>query len=301
MANTRSLIAILAISALVAGPLPSFLPIGDIDGAYAKGNGGNGGGGNGGGNGGGKGGGGKGGGKAGGNGHAKTGGGTSAKKAAAVGAAATLVTETVAEPPPATEPPPEIVTELPDEQVTGEEVAELEPDLPNKHGKIASELKGLNAYHASETAFQNAAPNSQVGRIAAYREAALQTRTADEDLTAAEESLGLAQADLQALDESYDGRPAADIDADIAGLDPAAADYQSQYDALNAERAAAAEYEAARAELAAAAADAELGVVDAETTAAGAAATEEEALASAAKGRTLSPEALDYLRDQLGL
>jgi hypothetical protein len=42
-----------------------------------------------------------------------------------------------------------------------------------KNGAVASELKGLNAAHANLQAYANAAPNSQVGRIAAYREAYL--------------------------------------------------------------------------------------------------------------------------------
>ncbi len=45
---------------------------------------------------------------------------------------------------------------------------------PNHHGKIASELKGLNAAHASQTALMNAAPNSMPGKLYSYQQAILE-------------------------------------------------------------------------------------------------------------------------------
>ena len=124
----------------------------------------------------------------------------------------------------------------------------------------------------------------------------------------AEVSRTTAETALSDLDSSYSGRSTADIDADIAALDPAATDYQDQLDNLTAERTAAADYETQRATLEAdvasatdAVTDAEIAVTDAETAATDAAATEEEALLSASNGRELSDPALDYLRDQLGL
>ncbi len=42
----------------------------------------------------------------------------------------------------------------------------------NHNPNIASRLKGLNAAHANQNAFDNAAPNSRVGLIAAYKAAA---------------------------------------------------------------------------------------------------------------------------------
>lgn len=45
---------------------------------------------------------------------------------------------------------------------------EDEEDNPNAHGKLASKLGALNAYHASPNAFKNASPNSRIGKIAAY-------------------------------------------------------------------------------------------------------------------------------------
>lgn len=183
------------------------------------------------------------------------------------------------------------------------------------HGKLASELKGLNAVHASATALANASPNSQVGRIAAYRAAALAGQAANEDLAAAQEDLASAQdalagaeAALKELQDGYTGRTTAEVDAEIAGLDPAASDYQSRLDALNAEKAAAAEFEAEQAARQAAVTDAQTAAADAETAAAAAevaaataAATEEDALLDASNGRVLSPEAIEYVRTHLGL
>ena len=52
----------------------------------------------------------------------------------------------------------------------------------NGRGAIASALGGLNAAHASETALENAAPNSSVGLIAAYSERVAATDQALADL-----------------------------------------------------------------------------------------------------------------------
>lgn len=185
----------------------------------------------------------------------------------------------------------------------------------NAHAKLASELKGLNAVHASANALANAAPNSQVGRIAAYRDAALATIAAGSAVDGAKAALDAAvadqaqaQADLDALNSSYSGRTAEAINTDIAALDPAASDYQEKLDGLNAELAAAQDYGSQKAALETAVADATTAVMTAETVMAeaqaaldGAQATEDGALATAANGRTLSPEAIDYVRSELGL
>lgn len=171
----------------------------------------------------------------------------------------------------------------------------------NNHGLLASELKGLNAAHASATAFANAAPDSQIGRIAAYQEAALATDAAGEHLTKAIEDLAAAEGALQALNDGYTGRTTEEIDADIAGLDPSAPDYAEKLDALNAERAAAAEFEAEQDALEKAVADASDAVADAETAVDTAALAEADALNSASGGRILSPKALDYFRGLLDL
>ena len=49
----------------------------------------------------------------------------------------------------------------------------------NGNGALASELKGMNAVHANPNALKNADPNSQVGKIAAYQNAALATQAAE--------------------------------------------------------------------------------------------------------------------------
>ncbi|MDP2062264.1 MAG: hypothetical protein Q8Q63_10345 [Phaeovulum sp.] len=179
----------------------------------------------------------------------------------------------------------------------------------------ASELKGLNAYHASAQAAANAAPNSQVGRIETYRTSAgavlasaetAATATAAAD--AAAEALALLEAELAALNAGYSGRTSDEIDADIAALDPASPTYAADLAALSGELAEAATQEATVAALAAEvlAAEAEA-IALAEAAAAAAAAkaaaeaAEAEALIAAANGRTLSPEALAFLRAQLGL
>ncbi len=152
--------------------------------------------------------------------------------------------------------------------VVTEEVAVA---APNANGKLRSELKGLNAVHANPQALANAAPNSQVGRIATYKTAALGTiaaaeaaLTAQAEKDAAQALLDAANADLAALDEAYPGLSMAEIDAAVSALDPAALDYQAQLDALNADRAAAAQYEADRADFQTAADDAAAAVIDAD-------------------------------------
>lgn len=192
---------------------------------------------------------------------------------------------------------------------------EGEPSPKNAHGLLASELKGLNAVHANPNAFENANPNSQVGRIALYREAALAGKdaaaaveTATAALGDAQLALGGAEAALSAYDAAYAGRSVTAIDTDIAALDPAAVDYQAQLDALNVERDAALAQEAGRLPLLGdvdlamtGVADAETSLAEAETAAAGAAGAEQDALLVASNGRVLSDEAIAYIREQLGL
>lgn len=277
----------LGVSALVLGPLAPLMPHIGADGAYAKSEGGNGGG-NGSGNG-------NGGGNAGGNGK----GGASGNAGGSAGSAGSGKSAGKAGAP-------------------GGGVASVDPGLSapkNAQGKLASELKGMNAVHASATALANAAPNSQVGRIAAYRDAALATIAAGTAVADAQAALDAAladqaqaQADLDALNGSYTGRTSDEINTDIAALDPAAPDYQEKLDGLNAELTAAQDYGSQKAALEAAVADATTAVTGAETVMAeaqaaldSAQATEDGALSTAANGRTLSPEAVAYVREQLGL
>ncbi|QHQ36226.1 hypothetical protein [Algicella marina] len=62
----------------------------------------------------------------------------------------------------------------------------FDPELVAAH---PSELGALNAAHASPNGLANAAPNSRVGRIAAYRDAALEGIEINDDLAAAREIL----------------------------------------------------------------------------------------------------------------
>ncbi|MBI1172418.1 hypothetical protein GC209_13550 [bacterium] len=149
------------------------------------------------------------------------------------------------------------------------------------NGALASELKGLNAVKANPNALQNAAPNSQVGRIATYRNAALATISASDRLAAA-------QATLAALEPP--SRSVTAIDADIAALDPTSATYQQDLANLQAERANAVAY-----------ADAVAAVTTAQTDLTQANRKEHRALLAASDGRKLSPAAIDYVRQVLGL
>ena len=97
----------------------------------------------------------------------------------------------------------------------------------NGRGAVASELKGLNACHASDQARTSADPESQVGRIAAYALAAEQTETALGDWSTAE-------GEYDALLAGYEaGRTSAEIQLGIDGLDPASESYQADLAALD--------------------------------------------------------------------
>ena len=153
-------------------------------------------------------------------------------------------------------------------------------------GGLASELKGMNAVNASPNALEHASPNSQVGRIAAYRDAALARN-------ALQPAIDDAQDALDAL--PVPTRDLASIDADIGALDldPNAvgyADALEALDALDTERAATVAY-----------ANAVVTRNAATLAAAGAQATEDAALLTASKGRILSAEAIAYIRAVLNL
>ncbi len=146
-------------------------------------------------------------------------------------------------------------------------------------GAIASELKGLNAYHASAAAFENAAPNSQVGRIATYRAAAL----AAQDAGAAVDDAGLA---LGAAEQSLSDAQAA---YDAAAQSGSAT--QEELDALQAD------IDAAQDDVDLAQTGYDTAVAAAETLTM----AEEEALLDASNGRILSRGTIEYLREQLGI
>ncbi len=136
-------------------------------------------------------------------------------------------------------------------------------------GVHPSELGALNAANASENALKNAAPNSRVGLIAAYRDTVLagdELRTdleekqalldgmtppdrpvseIDEDLEAALADVQEKQDRVDQLEEDLEAAGGSDPDIE-AELDDANAELQDSIDAaedLNAERQVAAEYE----------------------------------------------------------
>ena len=170
--------------------------------------------------------------------------------------------------------------------------------IPDKHG-LASELKGLNAVKANPNALENASPNSQVGRIAAYRDAALATAEVATVLADAEgvrDALPVPARTVAAIDAEIAG-----IDAAIGALDPALPGNDVLIAGLQATRLVVLDERdltiiqnddiAAAQDLVDAAAvnlDAAQGL-------------EDSALLTASKGRTLSAEAIAYVRAVLGL
>ena len=255
MRKIKQIVIALGVTSLLLGPVGMILPGAEMDAAFAKG-------GNDGGNGGGN----------GGNDGNGNGGGKSTKSANVGG-------EKAAKAPKATKvAKAEKAADAVEETVVAK----------NAHGLLASELKGLNAVHANPNALLHASPNSQVGRIAAYRDAALATINSAQGIDDA-------QAALDEFDATGSGRTIAEIEADLGRFDPTDADFDSvAYDELGAELSNAIEREADRVVLA----DALTAAQDAAATAG---ATEADALLAAAKGRTLSPEAVAYIRAQLNL
>lgn len=148
-------------------------------------------------------------------------------------------------------------------------------------GDLASELKGLNAVEANPKALEHAAPNSQVGRIAAYQDAAQLTLAVEAELTKAEKALAELEIPARGTD---------DIDAVIAALDPEADGYEAALAALQSERAAAKIYE-----------DAVDAVTEAAKQVIAATEAEEDALLTASGGRDLSDEAIAHIRAVLDL
>ncbi len=157
----------------------------------------------------------------------------------------------------------------------------------NGQGSIHSELKGANASNANPNALEHAAPNSRVGKSAAYRDAAATTA-----------ELEASQSEAQkALDDYVQGGgqlSSTDIKNAIDALDPESDSYTDDLAALQAELTKAVSYEEGLAthqdELDQIAADIEA-----------AKAEEHDALLALTDGRELSDAALADLRDNLGL
>jgi hypothetical protein len=166
-------------------------------------------------------------------------------------------------------------------------------------GSTASSLGALNAAHASDTALDNASPNSRVGKIAAYRDAALAAKTADQavadrqaDLDAANQTVA---DDTQALADAQ--KALDDANALNADADPANDVDQATIDALTTDR------DTAQTDLDAAnlaAADAAQALAAAQAAAATADETRDDALAAAAN-KPITDEVVDAVNELLGI
>jgi hypothetical protein len=117
-------------------------------------------------------------------------------------------------------------------------------------GVVVQELATLDPAIAGELAFLTSDPAVVVPLVETYRQEAVEARDALAVLSAAED------AHFAALD-SFDGRRSSAIEAEIAGLDPAAAGYDDTLARLDAALAAARDHEATMAGLADAVAAAE--------------------------------------------
>jgi hypothetical protein len=93
----------------------------------------------------------------------------------------------------------------------------------------AHDLGALNAAHASDTALANAAPNSRVGKIAAYKDAEIAAKAAAADAAAADQAVADAQGKLDAaLAANADADPMNDVDqTTIDGLTQDVADAEA--------------------------------------------------------------------------
>ena len=183
--------------------------------------------------------------------------------------------------------------------------------IPSKKG-LASELKGLNAVKANPNALENASPNSQVGRIALYRDAALATNEVADILEEKENALDdllldaprdelLIQASIDTTQGLIDGIVFAIAAALL--VDPFADVTQLEADRLAAVGVKAG-YEqelldAAAQNLLIDAARDEVDAAQLEVDAAQG--LEDDALLVASKGRDLSEAAIAYIRAVLGL
>lgn len=148
---------------------------------------------------------------------------------------------------------------------------------------FASVLKGLNAYHANPKAFENAAKDSQVGRIATYVNAV----KASDDLY---QQWTVAYNAYSQLEGSYDGRSGDEIMADIDALDPDADSYAEDLTSLEAELDALNDYETELAALRETSNEMGAAYQDAE-------AEQDTALSEATGGRTLTDEEEKQIND----
>jgi len=155
------------------------------------------------------------------------------------------------------------------------------------HGSIASSLGALNAAHASANALAHASPNSRVGKIAAYKEAAIAAKAADQAVADAQANLDAANqavADAQKALDDAEAALAANVDpAKVGPLTAAVTAAQTNLDNANA-----------------AAADAQTALTDAQNAAATADATRDQALAAAAN-KPITDQVIDAVNNLLGI
>ncbi len=151
----------------------------------------------------------------------------------------------------------------------------------------SDKLRNLNASNAAYPALRNAAPNSNVGKIATYQAAAYEYYDLRSDLYDA-------RRDLRELNESYDGRSSDEIADDIADLDPSDPNYDDDLRDLEKELQDAEAYEEARDNL-----HENIAGIKSETKEALYQA--ESAFFDASKGQTLTPDALGDFHSNLGL
>ncbi len=177
----------------------------------------------------------------------------------------------------------------------------------DSHGSVASSLGALNAAHASDTAFAHANPTkSRVGRIAAYRDAALAAQTADQAAADAQANLDAAnQAVTDGTQAVTDAQAALDAaNALNADADPLNDVDQATIDSLTAARdTAQADLDAAQADLDAAnlaVTDNTQAVTDAQAAATTADATPDDALAAAAN-KPVTDQVIDAVNELLGI
>ncbi len=159
-------------------------------------------------------------------------------------------------------------------------------DRPGQ-GAVRSELRWLNAANASPTARLNASPDSNVGRIAVYEQAARTTLALRDMVTEKEQ-------DYVALRDSYDGPSSEELIAARDALDPLSPTYQADYDTLSTQIGQVEVHEAALAELG-------RQVLDLRDQRDAAETAEGETLLTLTGGRELSDAALAEFRRQLGL
>ncbi|WP_171126575.1 MULTISPECIES: hypothetical protein [unclassified Ruegeria] len=151
----------------------------------------------------------------------------------------------------------------------------------------SDKLRNLNASNAAAPAFQNAAPNSNVGKIASYQFEASEYYELRAELYETRRN-------LRALNENYGGRSSDEIADDIADLDLGDPNYDDKLDTLERELLEAEAYEEIRDNLRADLKDLRVDTLVAQKEA-------EYAFFQASKGEVLTTDTISDLHDNLDL